>query len=82
MMTPDEMDRQRQQFGQLVKAARTRMRKLSQKELAERVGCDGATIDSIEKGESECDYPTILRVCAELKIPKDAAIIFDPDVLF
>ena len=82
MMTSNEMERLRKQFGRMVRSERTGGAELSVEELAERAACDTSAVISLEAGDPSCDYPTILRICAVLGINEDDAIIFDPGVLF
>ena len=82
MMTPEEMERLRKQFGRMVRSERTGGAEMSVKELAERAACDVSAVTSLEAGDPTCDHPTILRICAVLGIDEDDAIIFEPGVIF
>ncbi|MFM8794877.1 MAG: helix-turn-helix domain-containing protein [Acidimicrobiales bacterium] len=82
MMTPDEMERRQKQFGRMVRSERTGVAALSVEELARQAACDVSGVTSLEAGDPTCDYAAILRICAILGIDEDAAIIFEPGVIF
>jgi transcriptional regulator with XRE-family HTH domain len=82
VMTPEIMDEERRNFGLLVRAIRTRMKSLSVAELADRAQTNKAAITSVESGNAACDYETIVRICNELGIDEEKAIIYRPDIIF
>lgn len=82
MMTPEEMERLRRQFGRMVRSERTGAAEMSVDELAAQASCRAEDVTSLEAGDPSCDHPTILRICAVLGIDEDEAIIFEPGVIF
>ena len=82
MMTPELMEQEKRKLGALVRAARTRMAKMSVDELALKVGCEATEVTSLERGDATSDFETILGICRELNISEDMAVIYDPGVVF
>jgi transcriptional regulator with XRE-family HTH domain len=54
-------------FGDTLSGLR-KVNRLSQQELADKVGCNVITISRIERGVQEPAWPLVLRICAALNV--------------
>ena len=82
MMTPEMMDRDREELGRTIRQRRSDVLGLTEEELADLSACTAKDVSSLEAGNPVCDYSTIRRICDVLGIPEGQTIIYDPGVIF